>query len=118
MAWFQLQKGQYQLRMSKESTCQVEIECDESAVVDLPIEGQWSKIAPLRIMSFDIECSAQHGFPNADRDQIIQIACVCSTAAAKEEDQYRVVFVLNGCSSISGAEVKEAKTESVLLEEF
>jgi DNA polymerase elongation subunit (family B) len=38
-------------------------------------EGNWSKIAPLRILSFDIECAGRKGiFPEASTDPVIQIA--------------------------------------------
>jgi DNA polymerase elongation subunit (family B) len=40
-----------------------------------PAEGEWSKIAPLRILSFDIECAGRKGiFPEAQIDPVIQIA--------------------------------------------
>lgn len=38
-------------------------------------DGEWSKIAPLRILSFDIECAGRKGiFPEASVDPVIQIA--------------------------------------------
>lgn len=38
-------------------------------------EGDWQKIAPLRILSFDIECAGRKGiFPEAEHDPVIQIA--------------------------------------------
>ena len=38
-------------------------------------EGEWAKIAPLRILSFDIECAGRKGiFPEASSDPVIQIA--------------------------------------------
>lgn len=38
-------------------------------------EGEWSQIAPLRILSFDIECAGRKGiFPEAEVDPVIQIA--------------------------------------------
>ncbi len=37
--------------------------------------GEWAKIAPFRILSFDIECAGRKGiFPEADKDPVIQIA--------------------------------------------
>lgn len=45
------------------------------AFVSHPPEGEWSKIAPLRILSFDIECAGRKGiFPEAAHDPVIQIA--------------------------------------------
>lgn len=38
-------------------------------------EGEWSKLAPLRILSFDIECAGRKGiFPEPEQDPVIQIA--------------------------------------------
>ena len=38
-------------------------------------EGAWQKIAPLRVLSFDIECAGRKGiFPEAQVDPVIQIA--------------------------------------------
>jgi DNA polymerase delta subunit 1 len=38
-------------------------------------DGEWSKLAPLRILSFDIECAGRKGiFPEAEKDPVIQIA--------------------------------------------
>jgi DNA polymerase delta subunit 1 len=43
-------------------------------------EGEWSDIAPLRILSFDIECAGRKGiFPEANVDPVIQIASVVQT---------------------------------------
>ena len=40
-----------------------------------PPEDEWAKIAPLRILSFDIECAGRKGiFPEASVDPVIQIA--------------------------------------------
>jgi DNA polymerase elongation subunit (family B) len=42
-----------------------------------PTEGEWSNIAPLRVLSFDIECAGRKGvFPEPDIDPVIQIATV------------------------------------------
>jgi DNA polymerase delta subunit 1 len=38
-------------------------------------EGEWLPIAPLRVLSFDIECAGRKGiFPEANVDPVIQIA--------------------------------------------
>ncbi|CAG8564066.1 17573_t:CDS:2, partial [Racocetra fulgida] len=44
-------------------------------LISHPPEGNWLKIAPLRILSFDIECAGRKGiFPEATQDPVIQIA--------------------------------------------
>lgn len=63
----------------KLTRCQLEINVSADNIEALPCEGEWSKIAPLRILSFDIECAATQGFPSAERDPVIQIACVCKS---------------------------------------
>lgn len=36
--------------------------------------GEWSRIAPLRVLSFDIECAGRKGhFPEASQDPVIQV---------------------------------------------
>lgn len=46
-----------------------------SALISHAPEGEWSDIAPLRILSFDIECAGRKGvFPEASTDPVIQIA--------------------------------------------
>jgi len=58
MQWIQIQAGKYILRPSntKDSTCQFELDIiDFRDVEPVPLKVD-SKIAPLRILSFDIEC--------------------------------------------------------------
>jgi len=71
------------------------------------------------MLSFDIECISEHGFPSAERpyDKIIQIACVCKTSG-KDVDDFRVIFALNGCSPISGADIRSVNSEADLLRSF
>ena len=52
--------------------------------MSLGIEGEWQAIAPLRILSFDIECAGRKGhFPEANMDPVIQIANIVSVQGAK-----------------------------------
>lgn len=75
MSWLRLEGGKYLLRRdsNKQTTCQIEIEVQNYFdVISLPFEGEYSTIAPLRILSFDIECSAEKGsFPIPSQDPII-----------------------------------------------
>jgi DNA polymerase delta subunit 1 len=67
MSWIKIAAGKYRLRPQSEklSNSQIEIDVEDfNNVEQLPCEGNYSKIAPLRILSFDIECSADKGrFP-------------------------------------------------------
>lgn len=58
MQWIQIRKGGYILRneKNKKSTCQFEFDVEDfNDLESIPLNID-SKIAPLRIMSFDIEC--------------------------------------------------------------
>ena len=57
-------------------------------------DGDWSKIAPLRILSFDIECAGRKGiFPEPQMDPIIQIANMVTRQGLFFDHVY-VTFVL------------------------
>ena len=57
------------------SKAQIEFDISWEDVLSYPAEGEWQKIAPLRVLSFDIECAGRKGiFPEAEKDQVIQIA--------------------------------------------
>ena len=74
-----------------------------------------SEIAPLRILSFDIECSAAKGkFPTPDMDPVIQIANIVNVHGEKEPI-YRNVFTLKKCAPIVGSMVHSFEKESELL---
>ena len=41
-------------------------------------EGEYSKMAPFGVLSFDIECAGRKGhFPEAKHDPVIQVSCFC-----------------------------------------
>lgn len=74
-------------------------------------EGEWSKVAPLRILSFDIECQGRKGyFPEAEHDPVIQIAN-CISVYGENKPVIQNVFTLNGCLPIVGAQVISSNTE-------
>jgi len=78
-------------------------------------EGEWSKIAPLRILSFDIECAGRKGvFPEADTDPVIQIANMV-TRQGESQPFVKNVFTFNTCSHIVGSQVLEFMKEDELL---
>ena len=57
------------------SKAQIELDVSWEDVLSYPAEGEWQKLAPLRVLSFDIECAGRKGiFPEAEKDQVIQIA--------------------------------------------
>jgi DNA polymerase delta subunit 1 len=82
MSWIEIKKDTYHIRNPKMhiTTCQVEIDIPNFKTIKCHknCEGEYSKLAPMRILSFDIECSADRGkFPTPDKDPVIQIANIC-----------------------------------------
>lgn len=48
-------------RQAPRSRCQLEVDISWEDFVSHVPEGEWSKVAPLRILSFDIECAGRKG---------------------------------------------------------
>lgn len=44
------------------STCQIEIDVYYTDMISHAPEGEWSAVAPLRVLSYDIECAGRKGF--------------------------------------------------------
>ena len=68
-------------------------------------------------MSFDIECLSEKGFPKADKDRVITIGIVCKTCF-KPGNTRKIVFQLDSCELINGADVFQFEEERFLLEAF
>lgn len=65
-SWIELPKGTYSVRpdSKKRSRCQLEVDVFFNYMKSHPCKGEWNKVAPLRILSFDIECAGRKGhFP-------------------------------------------------------
>ena len=118
--WLELPAGKWSLRTRGDSQSTSQIECDifyEDLVSHAP-EGTWSHIAPLRILSFDIECAGRKGvFPEAQKDPVIQIAAVV-TVQGEFTPLIRTIFTLKSCAPIVGAEVLSYDNEVDLLNSF
>ncbi|KAK6059414.1 b, exonuclease domain protein, DNA polymerase family [Cooperia oncophora] len=68
-------KGKIVNKKVQSSRCQLEVEVKLQDLVVHDPEGEWGSVAPIRTMSFDIECMGRRGiFPNASEDPVIQIA--------------------------------------------
>ena len=71
--WIEIPPGKYRLRrkisaatedpsaLLAKSRCQIELDVDSECIVSHQPEGDWAKLAPLRILSFDIECAGRKG---------------------------------------------------------
>ena len=85
--WVELPAGSYAHRAKKQSMCQYECDVRYDKVVSHAPEGQYSKLAPFRILSMDIECAGRKGhFPDAEHDPVIQIATMVRFGRGKKDD--------------------------------
>lgn len=120
MSWITLPAGKYHMVPSQHrvSTCQLEVNINYKDLVSHAAEGEWSINAPLRIMSFDIECAGRPGiFPEPEHDAVIQIANVVSIAGAPKPF-IRNVFTVNTCSPITGSQIFEHEEEGEMLKHW
>src|SRR5690606_11128461 len=95
--------GSYELvsQRERQSTCQIEAVVHYKDLIAHKSEGEFSKMAPLRILSFDIECAGRKGvFPEAEVDPVIQIANVVTTYGSPQPF-IRNVLSLDTCSAIA-----------------
>ncbi|CAE6454618.1 unnamed protein product [Rhizoctonia solani] len=117
MNWVEAPAGAYELRSGNQkiSTCQIELDIRHDQLVSYPAEGEWSKAAPLRVLSFDIECAGRKGiFPEATIDPVIQIANMV-TVQGESSPFVRNVFTLDDCAHIVGTDVISFKNEDAML---
>lgn len=117
MSWITLPKGKYKIvnPSIKVSTCQIECSIDYRDLICHASEGEWLKIAPLRILSFDIECAGRKGiFPEAEHDPVIQIANVV-LKSGESKPFVRNVFTVNTCAPIIGSQIFEHEKEEDML---
>ncbi|KAF2102393.1 catalytic subunit DNA polymeras-like protein delta [Rhizodiscina lignyota] len=117
MSWVSVDKTKYRMINARErqSNCQIEAYVHYKDLIAHPIDGEWSKIAPLRVLSFDIECAGRRGvFPEPNVDPVIQIANVV-TRYGEEKPFVRNVFCLDTCSLIVNTQIFEYDAEEKLL---
>ncbi|ORZ22880.1 DNA polymerase family B-domain-containing protein [Lobosporangium transversale] len=113
--WIELPSGTYQMREDSNSNAQINVEISYDKLISHQPEGDWSKIAPLRIMSFDIECAGRKGiFPEPKSDPVIQIASMI-TVQGESKPFIRNVMVLNTCAHIVGTHTMSFDREEDLL---
>ena len=115
--WLEMPAGTFSQRQPRQcvTECQAEFDIVYDSLVSHKPDGQWAKLAPLRILSFDIECMGRKGhFPEAEKDPVIQIANTVTLQGSKTPI-IRNVFVLDTCNPIIGAEVLSFEREEDLL---
>lgn len=115
MCWVEAPANRYQLVSNKQSNCQIEAEVSYRDLISHKPVGEWSKMAPLRILSFDIECAGRKGiFPEPEHDPVIQIANVV-TRYGEKKPFVRNVFCLDKTSSIVATQIREFDREEKML---
>lgn len=117
MSWVEIPKTKYELIPDRQrhSNCQIEARVHYTDLIAHPNDGEWAKMAPLRILSFDIECAGRKGvFPEANQDPVIQIANVV-TRYGETKPFVRNVFCLDTCSSIVNTHILEFDAEEKML---
>jgi DNA polymerase delta subunit 1 len=120
MSWIEAPAKTYQLipQNQKQSNCQIEAEISYRDLVAHKPEGEWAKMAPLRILSFDIECAGRKGiFPEPDQDPVIQIANVV-TRYGEKKPFVRNVFCLDTTSTIVNTQILEFSREEDMLSKW
>ncbi|CAH2267635.1 jg16926 [Pararge aegeria aegeria] len=122
-SWIELPAGKWFMRSKNnqskpESRCQIEVDVAWNAFIAHQPEGEWLKVAPFRILSFDIECAGRKGvFPEPDKDPVIQIASMV-IRQGDSEPYLRNVFTLNTCAPIVGSQVISFQSESEMLSKW
>ncbi|KAJ1401242.1 Ribonuclease H-like superfamily [Sesbania bispinosa] len=103
--WIEIPAEKYKKTVKSLSYCQLEFDCLHAP------EGEYSKMAPFRILSFDIECAGRKGhFPEPTHDPVIQIANLV-TLQGEDQPFIRNVMTLKSCSPIVGVDVMSFDTE-------
>ncbi|XP_014229440.1 DNA polymerase delta catalytic subunit isoform X1 [Trichogramma pretiosum] len=123
-SWIELVPGKWKLRgknghnLPTVTRCQMEVDVAWDQLIAHAPEGEWSKVAPFRILSFDIECAGRKGiFPEPEHDPVIQIANMV-ILQGETEPFVRNIFTLNTCAPIVGCQVLSFDTEEKLLEKW
>ncbi|KAK6543072.1 DNA-directed DNA polymerase delta [Orbilia ellipsospora] len=123
MSWVEVKNDKYTyiqpgLNGSRLGSAQIEAYCHYRDLITHQAEGEWSKMAPLRILSFDIECAGRKGiFPDPNIDPVIQIASVV-TRYGDSQPFIRNVFCLETCALIAGAQICEFSKEDQMLRQW
>ncbi|KAI2264958.1 DNA-directed DNA polymerase delta [Ophidiomyces ophidiicola] len=117
MSWVEVPPSKYEMLPPnrRQSNCQIEAAVHYRDLIAHPHDGEWAKMAPLRVLSFDIECAGRKGiFPEPQVDPVIQIANIV-TRYGDSKPFVRNVFVLDTCSSIVNTQVLEFNDEAKML---
>lgn len=98
--------------------CNIEAHCKIGDVVS--VSGRNSDIAPIRVLSYDIECVTEGGFPQAARlhDAVTLIAAVVHVYGSDLSTAKRVLFSAGPCDLIEDVDVRAFTDENDMLRGF
>lgn len=102
---------------ARTSRCQLEVDVATTDLMAHPTtDPKWMTVAPMRLLSFDIECLGRDGiFPEAEHDPVIQIANYVQVQG-ETSPAFAVIFTLGTCSPTGcGAQVLAYDSEAALL---
>ncbi|TQE13058.1 hypothetical protein C1H46_001433 [Malus baccata] len=112
--WIEVPAGKYKTTKPL-SYCQLEFHCLYLDLISHTPEGEFLKMAPFRILSFDIECAGRKGhFPEPTHDPVIQVANLV-TMQGENQPFIRNVKTLKSCAPIVGVDVMPFDTEREVL---
>ncbi|KAM4879811.1 DNA polymerase delta catalytic subunit, partial [Sylvia borin] len=124
--WVELPPGSFSWRgdpqnpqnSTQNSQDSLELDAPWGSLRGHPPEGEWLRLPPLRVLSFDIECAGRKGvFPEPQQDPVIAIAAVALRQGGREPF-LRVVFTLLSCAPLRGATVRSFQSERELLQSW
>lgn len=122
-SWIECGNYKMRSRQQKVTTCQIECDVSVNNIKGFEPEGEWSKNAKTKILSFDIECISGDGkFPDANKlsDQVIQISVVVKeTGGAPDASPLlKVVLCLLETDKMPDCDILWFRTEEELLIAF
>ena len=117
-SWVELPPGTWERRDGErlDSRCQLEVEVAWQSFI--PHQAEGTKVAPLRILSLDIECDGRPGkFPVPELDPVILISSLV-VRYGEQQPFIRTVFTLKSCEPIPGTSVVSCDQENDLLAQW
>jgi DNA polymerase delta subunit 1 len=104
------------------STSQIEVAMNYLDIVAHQPVGEWLKFAPLRVLSFDIECykvAGEFPAPTVDRNMVTQISNILAICEGNSlRNVVSNVFTLGTSDSVNDLDIRMYLSEEELLEKW
>lgn len=116
--WIKIKKSDAQLITNDFSKCKYEYEVEDFNDI---YPSNIDKIGPMKILSYDIECTSCDGsFPQFSRksDEIIQIGNTMEVYGKGPGADVNFIISLKNCQPIDNCEVINCKTEKELIQKW